>query len=227
MTDTDGKLYLWLPSGTSLQGAASGASAWQYTDGDSSTENDSFITQAEASDLVFEPYLAPGTSFPITVDVLGYPNAKGFIYAQGTSLNKDSTGLSVGEKGKPYYLMIDGDSAVPGVNPLPSGYSVVGLYLNEDLPTGGSYSISNKFTTGTNQWTEGSESYGGTTYQFTMPEEAVAIRAVVANTQTSEETNPTSYPSAGSKVSVTVSLSAAVVLSAETAPFSEELTVTE
>ncbi len=194
MTDQNGKLYLWLPEGATLDGAFdSSINVWQYTDGDDSTSSDTFTVGAEGAEILFEPYLSPGSSFPILVEVLGYSNAQGFIYRQGTTPNLDSTSLKSGQKENVYYLMIDADSSVAGVNPLPEGYSLVGLYLNEELPANGEYSISDEFIIGDYLWNQGGVSYGGPTYQFTMPEETVSIKAVVAKNGTVDlgSTNPT------------------------------------
>ncbi len=184
-TDSSGNLYLWLPEGAEVTG-------FKATDGVYS--NYYGVTMGtEAATGSFGHFL----SYSIETEVIGYPGARLIVYS-GNSPWNGSSWENDGSSSVSYTVIFDADEttdvdssgSMNQIEPVPDGYTLVGLYLLEadengefadvDVSDLSALSISESFTQTSCKWTDADGVwYGGDTWKFTLPEANVKIVAVV------------------------------------------------
>ncbi len=184
-TTGSGELFLWLPEG---------AEVTSFTLANGIYSNSGVTMGAEATTGTFTRFL--GSS--IETEVIGYPGAR-LIAFSGNSPWDSSTWETSGYSSFTYKVIFDADETTDDdgsgsmnlIEAVPDGYTWVGLYLLEADDDGNfpevdltSPSISSSFTETTFRWGTGLI-YGGTAYQFTMPNTNVKIVAVIQKDGTS------------------------------------------
>ncbi|WP_400259679.1 chitobiase/beta-hexosaminidase C-terminal domain-containing protein [Candidatus Methanomassiliicoccus intestinalis] len=193
-TDSNGKLYLWLPEGTKISEFTNPAFAFKFKD---SSEQDFLVIRANIYNTGEFVYGSVSTSTTLKVEIWGYGDARAILYTgngEPSIFDQDSgkyidtnviirdseTGLYAVSSGVEYRLMLDSDNiSYNSINPLPEGYRLVGLYLNpQNEEISAPYRIDEAFIPGELKWGSGLI-YGGDSYKFTMPNADTRIVVVV------------------------------------------------
>ncbi len=181
-TDSSGKLYLWLPEGTSVTSVTTASGSYAYDSG----------TATMGTAATTATYLKGSVgTYTIETEVIGYPKAELIAYS-GTEPRYSKYWVSSGTAGSVYRVMIDADTSTGDTSDgslmeaLPDGYTLSGLYLLEADASGNfsevsltNLSISSDFRKIESIWTIDGVSYGGDGYLFTMPSANVKIVAVI------------------------------------------------
>ena len=192
VTDQEGKAYIWLPANTLIRQIGSDSEG-VFSHFNDVFEPETIIMQAN-DDNAGKFY--PGTGSPLSVEIWGYDGARPILYSYGgmpydydqqTGAYSDSgdvlkidplIGTYNVVANREYRLMLDSDSdPTNSINPLPAGYSLIGLYLNpQEGDVKYPYTVDAAFTKGYLGW---GTNMGGDNYSFKVPEGGARIVVVI------------------------------------------------